>query len=128
MTVRRVDVAAREIAVDIAVHGEHGVAGPWALAAEPGQPMYLMGPGGAYTLTWGRRHSQATLDKMAERLDIDVFVVGHQAQPHGWCQAGTNLIILASDHNHGCLAKIDLAKPWTASELVNHIVPLASIA
>ncbi len=28
MTVRHVDVAAREITVDIVVHGEHGVAGP----------------------------------------------------------------------------------------------------
>jgi calcineurin-like phosphoesterase family protein len=85
-------------------------------------------PGGAYTLTWGRRHSQAMLDSMAERLDVDVFVVGHQAQPHGWCQAGLNLIILASDHNHGCLIEIDLAKPSTASELADHIVPLASIS
>jgi NADPH-dependent ferric siderophore reductase len=49
MTVRNVDVAAREITVDIVVHGEHGVAGPWAAAAQPGQPIYLMGPGGAYT-------------------------------------------------------------------------------
>ncbi|MHC4517573.1 MAG: metallophosphoesterase [Planctomycetota bacterium] len=85
-------------------------------------------PGGAYTLTWGRRHSQAVLDRMAERLDVDVFVVGHQAQPHGWCQAGINLIILASDHNHGCLIEIDLAKSWTASQLADNIVPLASIS
>ena len=48
MTVRRVDAAAREIAVDIVVHGEHGIAGPWAVAAQSGQPIYLMGPGGAY--------------------------------------------------------------------------------
>lgn len=48
MTVRRADPAAREIAIDIVVHGEHGVAGPWAAAARPGQPLYLMGPGGAY--------------------------------------------------------------------------------
>jgi NADPH-dependent ferric siderophore reductase len=49
MTVRRADPAAREIAIDVVVHGEHGTAGPWAAAAEPGQPAYLMGPGGAYT-------------------------------------------------------------------------------
>jgi NADPH-dependent ferric siderophore reductase len=48
MTVRRADAAAREIAIDVAVHGEHGVAGLWAAAAEPGQPVYLMGPAGAY--------------------------------------------------------------------------------
>ena len=49
ITVRRVDEQAGQITVDIAVHGEHGVAGQWAASAEPGQSIYLMGPGGAYT-------------------------------------------------------------------------------
>lgn len=49
MTVRRVDSSARQIAIDIVVHGEHGTAGRWAAAAEPGQPAYLMGPSGAYS-------------------------------------------------------------------------------
>lgn len=47
-TVRRVDADARQITVDFVVHGEHGVAGPWAMAAQPGDTVYLMGPGGAY--------------------------------------------------------------------------------
>jgi NADPH-dependent ferric siderophore reductase len=47
-TVRRVDAERREISIDFVVHGEHGVAGPWAAAATPGQPAYLMGPSGAY--------------------------------------------------------------------------------
>ena len=48
-TVRHVDAEHREISIDFVVHGEHGVAGPWAEAATPGQPAYLMGPSGAYT-------------------------------------------------------------------------------
>lgn len=47
-TVRRVDPDRREIAIDFVVHGEHGVAGPWAASAKPGDPAYLMGPSGAY--------------------------------------------------------------------------------
>lgn len=47
-TVRYVDHERREIWIDFVVHGEHGVAGPWAAAAKPGQPAYLMGPSGAY--------------------------------------------------------------------------------
>ena len=47
-TVRSVDVEKRELVIDFVVHGGHGVAGPWAQAAEPGQPAYLMGPSGAY--------------------------------------------------------------------------------
>ncbi len=49
MTVRHVDVAARQITVDIVVHGEHGDSGHLGGEAQPGQPIYLMGPGGAYT-------------------------------------------------------------------------------
>ncbi|WP_205877295.1 siderophore-interacting protein [Mycobacterium camsae] len=48
LTVRRVDEEAGQITLDIAVHGEHGVAGQWAANAQPGQPIYLMGPSGAY--------------------------------------------------------------------------------
>jgi NADPH-dependent ferric siderophore reductase len=43
-----VDTERREISIDFVVHGEHGVAGPWATAAVPGQPAYLMGPSGGY--------------------------------------------------------------------------------
>lgn len=47
-TVRRADAVARELTIDFVVHGEHGVAGPWAARARPGDPVYLSGPGGAY--------------------------------------------------------------------------------
>jgi NADPH-dependent ferric siderophore reductase len=49
ITVRSADAAARELTLDIAVHGDHGAAGPWAAKATPGQPAYLMGPSGAYS-------------------------------------------------------------------------------
>jgi len=84
-------------------------------------------PGSAYLLTWGRRHSQGALDRMAQILGADVFILGHQPQPGGWCKAGENLIILACDHNHGCLLPVDLAKTYTAAQLADLIIPLASI-
>lgn len=47
-TVRRADVEQRELTVDFVVHGDTGVAGPWAASLVPGDPAYLMGPNGAY--------------------------------------------------------------------------------
>jgi hypothetical protein len=85
-------------------------------------------PGSAYLLTWGRKHSQGLLDKMAELLDSDIFVLGHQPQEQGWSQAGRNLIILASNHDHGCLLSIDPGKSYTVERLIESIVPLASVA
>ncbi|MHC4792161.1 MAG: metallophosphoesterase [Planctomycetota bacterium] len=84
-------------------------------------------PGSAYLLTWGRNMSQQTLDKMAKLFDVDIFVLGHQPQQQGWGRAGENLIIITSDHNHGCLLSIDLATSYTVETLIDLIVPLASI-
>jgi predicted phosphodiesterase len=85
-------------------------------------------PGSAYLLTWGRRHSQGALDRLAQLLDVDLFVLGHQPQQSGWKQAGDNLLILASEHNHGCLLQIDLSRTYTVAELADSLTPLASIA
>jgi len=85
-------------------------------------------PGAAYILTWGRRHSQALLDRLADLFDVDLFVLGHQPQEKGWSEAGKNLLIIASDHNHGCVLPIDLAKSYTVEQLIDSIVVLTSIA
>lgn len=47
-TVRAFDPAARELVIDFVHHGDVGLAGPWAAAARPGDPLLLLGPGGAY--------------------------------------------------------------------------------
>lgn len=47
-TVRRVDLPAREIWIDFVVHGDAGVAGPWARTVAPGTDVTVRGPGGGY--------------------------------------------------------------------------------
>ncbi|MFF1830143.1 siderophore-interacting protein [Paenarthrobacter sp. NPDC058040] len=47
-TIRWVDLEAQELAIDFVVHGDEGLAGPWAAAAEPGDSLVFTGPGGAY--------------------------------------------------------------------------------
>ena len=88
----------------------------------------IIKPGSAYLITWGRRMSQGLLDKMAELLDIDIFVLGHQPQEKGWRQEGKNLLIIASNHNHGYILPVDLSKTYTIEQLIEDLVPLASIA
>ena len=85
-------------------------------------------PNSVYLLTWGRRHSQETLDRLAVILDADVFVLGHQPQDSGWSKAGDNCLIIASEHNHGCLLDYDLGVFYSVDELAACIVPIASIA
>lgn len=47
-TIRWVDPVARELAIDFVVHGDEGLAGPWAAKAQPGDTLTFTGPGGAY--------------------------------------------------------------------------------
>jgi NADPH-dependent ferric siderophore reductase len=47
-TVRAWDPAVRELTLDFVVHGDEGLAGPWALKVQPGEVVHFMGPGGAY--------------------------------------------------------------------------------
>jgi NADPH-dependent ferric siderophore reductase len=47
-TVRRWDAASGELSIDVVVHGDEGVAGPWAARAKPGDEIRFLGPGGAY--------------------------------------------------------------------------------
>ncbi len=47
-TVRRWDPEQREMTLDFVVHGDEGLAGPWALRARPGDTVRFLGPGGAY--------------------------------------------------------------------------------
>lgn len=47
-TVRWVDEMAGELAIDFVIHGDDGLAGPWAAAAQPGDGLVITGPGGGY--------------------------------------------------------------------------------
>jgi hypothetical protein len=84
-------------------------------------------PNSVYKLTWGRRHSAEGLRRLAEMLDVDVFILGHQPQETGWALAGPNTLIIASEHNFGCLIHFDLDKQYAVSELVGCLIPINTI-
>ncbi|MFH8612793.1 siderophore-interacting protein [Streptomyces sp. NPDC018029] len=47
-TVRWWDAETRELALDFVIHGDEGLAGPWARDVEPGATVRFLGPGGGY--------------------------------------------------------------------------------
>jgi NADPH-dependent ferric siderophore reductase len=99
-TVRALDHAAGELTIDFVVHGDSGLAGPWAAAARPGDVLRLTGPGGAYapdpTADWhllvGDEAALPAIGAACERIPagtpaVAVLEVGgpqdHQALPGG---------------------------------------------
>ncbi len=76
------DVVAGTMAIDFVTHGDEGVAGPWASAAQPGDRIEVRGPGGAYrpdlTADWhllaGDESAIPAITAALERLPADAVV------------------------------------------------------
>ncbi|MDT0144540.1 siderophore-interacting protein [Microbacterium sp. PRC9] len=77
-TVRSVDHDARTIAVDFVVHGDEGLAGPWAAKAQPGDRVALSGPGGGYAPADG----DVTYLYVADDSAIPALAAALEALPH----------------------------------------------
>jgi hypothetical protein len=77
--------------------------------------------GSLYELLWGRNHTADQLAELAQLLNVDFFVLGHQRKEQGFELQHDKLIILASDHNMGCFLPIDLAKRYTFKELAERV-------
>lgn len=84
--------------------------------------------GSAHMLVWGRYQTEEALLAMADLLDVDFFICGHQPQESGYDILHDRMIIIASDHNHGVFLPIDLNRSVTLESLVKRIRPLAAIA
>lgn len=78
-----------------------------------------MAPGGsAYALVWGRFQPPEAVDFFLKKVDAKVAVVGHTPQEEGYAVIG-NMLIIASDHNHGVFLPIDLSRAHTVDELAS---------
>lgn len=47
-TIRHIDYQQKQIWVDFVIHGDQGIAGPWAVQAKPGDEISFFGPGSGY--------------------------------------------------------------------------------
>ena len=81
----------------------------------------------AYCLTWGRRQSDSVVEKMCDLFDVDRFILGHQRQDAGYLILHERVLILASDHNHGCIAAFELDKTLRNSDLELSVIRISSL-
>jgi len=87
----------------------------------------IVRPNSAYLLTWGRGQSSKGIRLLAQKLNVDLFILGHQVQETGWMSNNENLVIIDSQHNHGHLLCIDLTAQYTIKKLIDSLIPIASI-
>lgn len=78
-TIRRIDHEQKQIWVDFVIHGDRGVAGPWAAQARPGDQISFFGPGSGYApraeadfhLIAGDETALPAIAAAMERLDAE---------------------------------------------------------
>lgn len=121
------DPVAGTVTIDFVVHGDSGIAGPWAAAAKPGDTIHVRGPGGAYApdpaADWhllagdeaalpAIRQSLAALPPAATgHVLVEVDTPAHEQPLEG--PAGVTITWLhRSDPHHGGLADGVRALPW----------------
>lgn len=121
------DVAAGTLAIDFVVHGDEGIAGPWAASAQPGDTIPVRGPGGAYapdpSADWhllagdeaaipAIRQALAALPSDAQGyVVLQVDAASHQQEVRA--PAGVELTWLhRSDPAHPSLSEAVRALPW----------------
>ncbi|MCW2747138.1 MAG: hypothetical protein JWP10_280 [Nocardioidaceae bacterium] len=106
-TIRWIDETAAELAIDFVVHGEEGLAGPWAASAQPGDEIHLRGPGGAYTPDPAADHHLFVGDEAA----IPAIAAGIEALEPG-AQATAFIEVTGPDDEQPLPSKADVAVHW----------------
>ncbi len=94
---------------------------------QPAGKLDLEEGGMIYQLVWGRRHTPALLEKLAEAWDVRLFVIGHQPQEMGYSVQHDRLIILSTDNDHGVFLPVDCSRQYDLESLVKRILPCAGV-
>lgn len=125
------DVEAGTLAIDFVVHGDSGVAGPWARRAQPGDTLTVNGPGGAYApdpdadahLLAGDESAVPAISAALSALPADAvgvaFVLVDSAghEPSLDAPSGVELRFLHRDGTDEQLSAAVRAWPWPAGRV-----------
>ncbi len=88
---------------------------------------YRWGGGSAYMMVWGRGHTVEQVEALAARWEVKLFCLGHEHAPSGVEARGSRLVVINSDHDHGCALPVDLGAIPRAYEALELAVPLAAV-
>lgn len=89
---------------------------------------YAAPTGSAHLMVWGRQHTPAQLDHLAQHWNVELFCLGHEHVEIGIEVKPPRLVLLNSDHDRAAVVPIDLAAgPPAAEEALLSAIPLASI-
>lgn len=106
-TVRAWDARRARLSVDFVVHGDSGVAGPWAANASPGDVLVFTGPSGGY-----RPDAAADLHLMAgDESALPAIAASLEALPAG-ARAAVRVVVDGPEHEIPLDSRADVDLAW----------------
>lgn len=88
---------------------------------------YMSPTGSAYMMVWGRKYSESTVSRLADRWNVKLFLLGHQYVQTGIEQVHSRVIVLNSDHARAVVLPLDLSSLPPVEELLMSAVPLQAV-
>ncbi|MCW2819069.1 MAG: NADPH-dependent ferric siderophore reductase, contains FAD-binding and domain [Marmoricola sp.] len=115
-TVRRWDPTAHELTIDFVVHGDAGVAGPWAAQASPGDVLVFSGPSGGYRPDTGTDGAEGAEGAdwhlmVGDESALPAIAASLEALPAG-ARAVVRLLCDGPDDELGLVTEADLDLVW----------------
>lgn len=88
------------------------------------EPMH----GSAWMMVWGRGHTEAQVESLAERWNVEFFSLGHAFVENGIGIGGPRTILLNSDHERAMVLPVELSDaPPSVESAVFSALPLAGL-
>jgi hypothetical protein len=87
------------------------------------QEMLVRG-GPVYEWVWGRAHTPAQVERIANALHVDFFLMGHQPTPNGWELTTPQSMVVMSDLQMGFVSVFNTSEPFGRDQAVESLTPI----
>ncbi|MBT3199827.1 MAG: hypothetical protein HN350_07915 [Phycisphaerales bacterium] len=81
----------------------------------------------AYNWVWGRRHTEEQLETLAEKLDVEFFLLAHQHTEAGYDIISRRGAVVLSDHANGYVVEFGDHDKLSGDSLKQYMKPLATL-
>lgn len=83
--------------------------------------------GPVYEWTWGRRHTPEFLERLAGRMDVELFVLGHVHLDGGYELIDGRAVILNCDNPGAVVFRFTTDEAMPPASLESHLAPVTSL-
>lgn len=90
-------------------------------------PENLRRGGKVYEWTWGRGQTAKQIERLADRLGVEFFILAHRHIETGYEIISRRAIALTTEHDRGCIMQFSSDATMTDETVAQHIKPVVAL-